>query len=204
MLPDIARRAGFTLHEKQVQPLYEQFPDLIDGIRLHWEADRIFHQSELFQFASQVWKSELEKFPMDSVERKFFLVHLLAEMWLDRVLLNLYPDEGQQLYRSMEQVDIQELRQFALKALDDKDGKLLQTVGLFAKRKFILAYAEAETFSDIAVGVFGHVTHQEVNPMVQKAIFSALPQLENQHENLIAMWDDFRLNFFQKLGSSKG
>lgn len=195
LLPDIAKRAGFLLLEKQVQPFYANHRDLIDGIRLHWLSDRLFHQSELFQFASSMWKNQLEFADLKGITKTFFLTHLLAEMWLDRVLLSQFPFGGKEMYESLDKVSGHDIKEFSKLILGDQEGKLASTVIQFSKRKFILAYPNPLEFSEIASGVFGHVTKQTDTQFLVPIVQNTLEILSKKEAALFSNWKSFSQQF---------
>lgn len=195
LLPDIAKRAGFSILEKQVNPFYSDHQDLIDGIRLHWISDRLFHQSELFNYASSMWKFQLELADLKRISKTFFLTHLLAEMWLDRVLLSRFPNGGKEMYDSLDKVSTHEIKGFSKAVLDDQEGKLASTVIKFSKRKFILAYPDPVDFSEIAAGVFGYVTKQTDTQFLIPIVQSSLEILIKKEAGLFSNWESFRQQF---------
>lgn len=195
LLPDIAKRAGVSIVDKQIEPFFHLYPHLIEGIRLHWHSDRLFHQSSLFEFATQAWKIRLESSELKTVSKKFFLNHLLAEMWLDRVLLEKHQGVGMEMYSSLEKVSFPELSQFSSLALNDHSGKLESTFSQFSKRKFILAYPDKLRFSEIASGVFGQVTQQPDTRFLMSIIGEVLEKLKSEEEPLLSHWNDFKGQF---------
>lgn len=76
---------------------------LLDGIERHFEADRIFHSSPLFAKETGAISHALsERFQEGEVPRKYFIAHVLLELVLDKVLIEIYPDLLDTYYRHFE------------------------------------------------------------------------------------------------------
>lgn len=194
LFPDLARRAGFRLLPYHLESLEDRYEHLISGIQLHWRADQVFHSSTLFKFAENAWKQALSNQSI-GVEKQFFLRHLLAEMWLDRVLLKSNPEKGPDMYQHLDQISRQEILDFSNETVQDKNGKVLHTFEQFMHRKFILAYADAERFSEIGSGVFFHTTFQPPNAELKYQIGNGLNSLSDQEGLLLQHWSNFRQHF---------
>lgn len=198
LFPDLAKRAGFRLLPQHLIPVDDRFHHLVSGIQLHWKADQVFHNSDLFEFAEGVWKQVLSTKTV-LVEKQFFLRHLLAEMWLDRVLLQINPEKGHNMYYHLDQISRQEILEFSHKTLLDKNGMVLHTFEQFMHRKFILAYTDKNRFSEIGSGVFFHITQQLPNEDLANIIAQGLSELENREQELLDHWTSFRQVFDQQV-----
>lgn len=192
ILPDIARRAGLKIHP-QVFQADDSEPaghhELKTGIFLHWKADARFHNHALFRTGCQAWKEVLDPL-IPEVHRRFFLYHLLAEMWLDRLLLMQNGDSAAQLYASVRRVEPGLLHAFS-RRLGDHQLKLLHTLDDFHRRRFLLDYADPDHFAAIASGVFSHGSRQLPDPVLRKKIGEVLPELNRFEEDLLLRWVQF-------------
>ncbi len=191
LLPDIARRAGFQLTASKLKDVDGRiYSELISGMELHWMADKKFHQSDLFNLGVALWKVHLEKrFP--GVERKFFLFHLLFEMWLDRLLLSRTPSHGLEMYDALSIADTETLALFSRQVLEDRSQSLVKTYQGFVRRKFILDYQDEILFARTATEVFSYVTQQPwredwINPVVD-----SLSDLGKFESDVLYIWDLF-------------
>lgn len=197
LFPDIAKRSGYSLRPGQILRFRPLFPDLTDGIELHWQGDKLFHQSELFDFAVESWKSVFENEKLEIPHRRYFLFHLLAEMWLDKILLQEAPDEGKYFYQSLSKVSMEEIGEFSRLAMKDNNGLIVQTLDHFIQRQFVLAYPDDAAFGQIASGVFFHVTRQEPRANLPESISDCLKGLAHHENQLIGHWKDFETRFTQ-------
>lgn len=195
VLPDLARRAGFRLQEIHLSGLdYRTDFHMINGIRYHWKADAEYHQSALFLQGCEIWKSLISKEIPGQIGRKFFLYHLLSEMWLDRILLKNFPDSGQMLYQSIGKVEDDPLHRLA-HLLCDHQLKLVDTRDDFLYRQFILDYSDPLKFARIAASVFSYASRQSFSPALQEIIASALPSVDKESGSILPVWMDF-FDFF--------
>lgn len=67
-------------------------PAFLEGLKRHFTADAIFHSSPLFhEHTHRISELLKERFPNTDVPRKFFIGHILLELILDKVLIDLHP-----------------------------------------------------------------------------------------------------------------
>lgn len=191
LLPDITRRAGVTLSSLKIRNEKGQlFAPLLHGIEFHWFADKKFHQSNLFQLGVALWKVHLEKrFP--GVERKFFLFHLLFEMWLDRLLLSEDPGRGTDMYDSLALTDTEVLALFSKNTLGDRNGVILKTYQSFLTRKFVLDYASEQQFARLATEVFSYVTQQPWKESWMEPVLAGMDDLKKFESDVLYIWELF-------------
>jgi hypothetical protein len=191
LLPDIAKRAGVGLNAGKIKEEKGLiFHPLLSGIRLHWFADKKFHQSNLFQLGVALWKAHLEKrFP--GAERKFFLFHLLFEMWLDRLLLQQQPHVGLEMYDSLKIADTENLNLFSSRSLGDRKGSLVKTYQGFVEKRFVLDYADPERFARIGTEVFGYVTQQPFQEQWVSPVLDSLLELQRFEADVLYIWELF-------------
>jgi hypothetical protein len=191
LLPDITRRAGVTLSSLKIRNEKGQlFAPLLHGIEFHWFADKKFHQSNLFQLGVALWKVHLEKrFP--GVERKFFLFHLLFEMWLDRLLLSQDPGRGTDMYDSLALTDTEVLGLFSRNTLGDRNGVILKTYQSFLTRKFVLDYASEQQFARLATEVFSYVTQQPWKESWMEPVLAGMDDLKKFESDVLYIWELF-------------
>jgi ABC-type bacteriocin/lantibiotic exporter with double-glycine peptidase domain len=68
------------------------------------------------------------------MERKFFLYHLLFEIWLDRLILSQDPLVGHQMYRSIEASDLNILQKLAEIGFEDGKNRIVHTLKGFVEK----------------------------------------------------------------------
>ena len=193
LLPDMLGRAGLKLNQSQVDPeKLSRYPDLWAGMQLHWRADRHFHPSSFFVLGNELWKNALHQNGVLAVHKKFFLYHLIFEMWLDHIILKKNPGLADRMYAGLDVLDLSEINHFAEHVLQDRQSKLLAVVQDFRSRKFILDYADVYQFSGIASGVFGYVTGQKVGKSLMDPILQALESLSSSEDQIYLHWLEFK------------
>lgn len=193
LLPDMAKRAGFQLTSHKITTEHEnRFPDLVRGIRLHWLADKHFHQSILFETGNLLWKNALAEVGFPETQRKFFFYHLLFEMWLDRILIKQDVESPAFMYAQLGRVDLSRIEGFSNQVFGENQSQLLSVFRNFTERKFIAAYADASSFANMASGIFGHITHQQDTKKLINPILSALKVLDGNEDKIYRMWMEFR------------
>jgi len=203
ILPDIVRRAGFQL-SKSVLP--EEFPAqlelLMSGMDLHWFSDKHFHDSAFFWNGYNLWKDQIG-FQISGVNRKFFLYHLLFEMWLDRILQEANPDVGPAMYASLQKADPNLIRLFSFDILGDHTQKIQATLTDFNQRKFVLDYTDDLKFSGIASGVFAHATKQNQDTELRDLISKSVLKMDRYSEPVLKDWDLFSKKLIQDWNQSR-
>jgi hypothetical protein len=142
VLPDLVRNICKT-HLKPL-PHYEhpQHQILGQGSQLHIEGDRIFHQSDFFTTCEHYIGDQLDL--EAGWPRKWFLNHLLLEIALDRVLMDLYPTLCEEFYAELEQVSPEIITTFL--DISHVDGADKFKVGFenFVRYRFLFEYAHNE------------------------------------------------------------
>lgn len=190
ILPDIARRAGIRIDSKAFDSAdFPRHSPLEKGVLHHWKSDAIFHNHPLFHRACSIWKEELGPL-IPAVSRRFFLFHLLAEIWLDRILMIQNKGAAEWLYASTSQVDHSLLNEFA-KRMGDHQEKMLTTFEEFQTRRFIIDYINPQYFASIASGVFAHGSRQANNPLLRQKIAGILPELDLYQAEMLKAWEQF-------------
>lgn len=193
LLPDFAKRAGFQLTHHKISPDHEfRFPELVRGIRLHWLADKQFHRSELFEAGNLVWRNALNLVEFPWTERKFFLYHLLFEMWLDRLLILQNPQRPERMYQGLELAGKDSFSEFSKQVFDDQNSRLNSVYQDFMERKFISAYEDSTRFAQIASAFFGYITSQKETKLLIEPIQNALIILEPEEAGILAKWTEFK------------
>jgi hypothetical protein len=196
VFPDIAKRAGFATPTRLLNQQIHDFPAIENGIRFHLEADREFHNSDLFIKGQEAWKNGLESEKL-LVTKSFFLHHLLFEMWLDRILLEQFPEAGLLMYHSFEKLNSKSILHFSKDFYNDQNGLISKVWEGFKKRRFILAYTSETDFCNIAFGVFSHVTKQKPPPLLFDIILEKTREMENRKALFHEHWNNFRQDFLK-------
>lgn len=195
LLPDFGRRAGIPLQAAAFKNDEERdFPELLAGMHLHWQADKAFHGSDLFSEGYELWKTETEA-DLTGLRRKFFLYHLLFEMWLDRILMDVNPLHALWMYESLARIDEDKLQHFSKTRARDSGQGLFRTLEDFRNRRFLLDYQDPEKFAGIAAGVFFHATGQARNDLLRPYLISKVESMDGHREIFLRKWEVFEKKF---------
>jgi len=199
ILPDIAKRAGFSTPNSLLKDQQSAYINLYNGLKFHLEADRFFHNSFLFKEGMEQWKTGLDEKRLKS-SKTFFLHHLLFEMWLDRILLHENPEAGIEMYQNLERVESHFLNQFSRSFYTDETGKIQSVFEGFLQRKFVLSYTSDIHFNQIAKGVFENVTNQKSQPELLEILGEKLLEMETRKSQFFSHWNEFKSDFFKSSG----
>ncbi|MFK7970650.1 MAG: hypothetical protein AB8F95_09790 [Bacteroidia bacterium] len=87
----------------------EQY-SLLKGVKRHFEADGIFHDSPFFKKeSSRIARNLRETFPQYDVARSFFVGHVLFELCIDRILMKLHPGLVDRFYEHFRHYNLEAL-----------------------------------------------------------------------------------------------
>ncbi|MES2690651.1 MAG: hypothetical protein V4658_09630 [Bacteroidota bacterium] len=145
LLPDITRKqvAKFTLKESYT-PLQQQF---YEGCEAHYRGDKYFHSSPFFKMVLDHSNRLINESPFsDSVQRKWFLAHILGELMIDRILVKNYPEQLEGFYDSLNRADDNELADFLRLNGMEKIEVFFDFFNHFRKVQYIYYYADNNKF----------------------------------------------------------
>jgi len=121
---------------------------LVQGCAAHYEADDWFHQSAYFKTVSQVISNQLSLYKTSTEgfmkQRTWFLGHILAEMLLDRIIIDKYPEALEHLYSDLNKIEVEVLVAYLLKAGKHDIGRFPEAFTAFRSSEFLKYYAKAE------------------------------------------------------------
>lgn len=159
ILPDWSRSAPGRRqlrweHHPEAEPKHLE---LWEGCRKHYEADGWFHDCDYFTRSSNRIEEDLVQLQAKGLmqgQRKWFLAHLLAEMLLDRVIMDKHPQALDHFYEDLNQVPYADIESFLLAAGKEDMGRFPQGHEGFIKSEFIRHYASdlgiAESLNRVA------------------------------------------------------
>jgi len=163
-------------------------PPFLDGLNRHFFADGIFHTSPTFHASTKRISTMLEEyFPDLEVKRKFFVGHILLELLLDKVLINLNPGILESYYGHFEALqpfrDIQRSIEIAVgHPVPNYETYLTK----FLRKKWLYAYADAEHIAWILKRILRRVrirnTHYLTSPNFFKLMQDFEEELTEYHE----------------------
>ncbi|HCS21918.1 MAG TPA: hypothetical protein DIW47_15410 [Bacteroidetes bacterium] len=121
------------------------------GCQGHYEADTWFHQCHYFTETTLKIEKDLAKLQelgLFGEQRKWFLAHLLAEMLLDRLIMDRHTDALDHFYGDLRQVPYQDLERFLLQAGKEEMGRFPQAHKGFIESEFIRHYSRHEGLAE--------------------------------------------------------
>lgn len=146
LLPDITRgRIKSFRHEQDFNT--NQSVDFFKGCAAHYNADKKFHASSFFnEMLSQSSNLINGASFSATLNRKWFLAHILAELMLDRILVKEYPEALDSFYKSLQSIDDKHLTEFLkLYGLFEVDS-FFEFFNHFRKVQYIYYYTDNNKF----------------------------------------------------------
>ncbi len=148
LLPDLSRAAKGRRELILNGDVHADHKDIAEGCKHHYLADNWFHQSEYFKTMSAhindpiaAVKSEGSLFQS---QRSWFLGHILAEMLLDRLIMDKHSSALDHLYTDLKAVETGRLGNFLLRSGKDDLGRFPDVFDGFRNSEFLRYYADYE------------------------------------------------------------
>jgi hypothetical protein len=109
---------------------------ILSGILQHYERDHIFHSSDFFFEHVHSIKRYLEKLSLPYViPKKHFVAHILLELVLDQVIVQMNPDIQEDFFHDIEQIqDSDIISFFSIKSFSNLD-RFIEFFGKFREEK---------------------------------------------------------------------
>lgn len=165
-------------------------PPFLDGLQRHFFADGIFHTSPLFhQETKRISNMLVEYFPDLDIQRKFFIGHILLELMLDKVLINLHPGILESYYGHFEALqpfrDIKKSLQIAVgHDLPNYEAYLKR----FVRRKYLYHYADPKHLAWLLRRILRRVRIRDTEYIISPTFFRLM---EDYEQMLIPIHEDF-------------
>jgi hypothetical protein len=121
------------------------------GCQKHYEADLWFHACTYFTETTQHIEKDLALLQEEGLfdaQRKWFLAHLLAEMLLDRLIMDRHSTALDAFYSDLRQVPYEDLERFLLHAGKEDMGRFPQGHKGFIESEFIRHYTSHEGLAE--------------------------------------------------------
>lgn len=142
ILPDFSRSAeGRRKLLLEKAPPSAEFSSLKNGCLNHYECDEWFHESSFFKQACSFLEEELKTISLGS-QKKWFLAHILAEMLLDRMIIDRFPDELDSFYRDLNHVDWAKIETFLMHCGKSNFDRFHRHQEAFREHKYLYYYKE--------------------------------------------------------------
>lgn len=160
--------------------------DFRDGIKRHFELDRLFHSGDFFIEQTQWLSREIESLELKTLSRRiYFFAHVLLELILDRVLLFQIPDLALQFYSQLEKSSLS-----CLKTYFQLNNFLPHYEGFgnyfnnFMERKFILKYSENEMIIKVLNRFHVLINKNDIAVEDRNKLMNKLPNWITKYHNI--------------------
>ena len=146
LLPDVTRGYIKTF-KHNVEHANAACLSFHQGCLAHYRADKLFHGSSFFtDILAQANGLINQTNFSETLNRKWFLAHIMAELLIDRVLITQYPDLLDEFYNSLQQINDSDLLDF-LNLYEMKDSpKFFEFFNHFRKVQYIRYYTDNNKF----------------------------------------------------------
>lgn len=180
-LPDFAR--NYTRNfDNSILDLTPNELQLQLGCVAHLEADKIFHPCEFFKKYTEILLLELNNYkPLAHINRKWFLAHILFEMWLDRLLIKTNINIVHAFYNDLEKIDTKVLTNFVLRFSNKNIVPLIIHFKNFCNAKYLYGYAQNESFVYAISRVYKNGTLYEMTLEDKELLKKFLILMEERH-----------------------
>lgn len=165
-------------------------PPFLAGLQRHFFADGVFHTSPLFTRETKHISNMLEAyFPDLEIQRKFFIGHILLELMIDKVLINLHPGILESYYGHFESLlpfrDIKRSLEIAVgHELPNYEAYLKR----FLRRKFLYHYADPQHIAWILRRILRRVRIRDTEYVQSPAFFQLMDDYEKR---LVPIHEEF-------------
>lgn len=199
LLPDLVR--GFNKKLRRAvfaqPPVSPEHRQIVEGIRKHYAADAVFHNSAEFIFFCKLIGESLtpERFP-SLQRRKYFAAHVFVELLLDRLLEKHSPQIPVKMKNDLGKTDAGVLKSyFTYLEKPVYHNEFFDNFNWLYRSKPLLFYSDNEMFGKALIRVY-----QRINPV---------PASTTEAEHLVALAnvveDDHRrrlLGIFEAVNST--
>lgn len=145
LLPDITRKL-VTRFKPNTNYTSSQF-EYYKGCEAHYRGDKSFHGSAFFKWVLEQSNAVINDAPFShSVQRKWFLAHILGELMIDRILVKQYPETLRGFYHSLDAISDRELSEYLQLNGMEKIGEFFDFFNHFRKVQYIYYYADNNKF----------------------------------------------------------
>jgi hypothetical protein len=147
IFPDLSR--GFVkLPGKLESSVYGNLHAMAAGCMQHYQADKQFHASPFFEWGTHTCTQMLNnaKFT-ETVNRRWFMGHVLFEMLLDRLLINHQPQVGIDFYADLQELSLKDMQQFVSFHQHNDYDRFLRFFEHFRSVAYIQNYPDNNLFA---------------------------------------------------------
>lgn len=143
--PDLLRNFTKNQYHKKGLTHPTILGEIEKGCLQHMERDKSFHQSKFFETTyndlRSSFQSTCEKF---GIPRFWFGLHVLIELWLDRILINRYPNTLIEFYEDLNSVQT-ELKEFLNRIDHNNPALFMSRYQQFCINQYLRKYTHNES-----------------------------------------------------------
>ncbi|MCB9236181.1 MAG: hypothetical protein H6581_31320 [Bacteroidia bacterium] len=160
---------------------------LLEGVKRHFHADAFFHTSPFFERETQWLSAQMtQRFPGDTIPRKYFIAHILLELVLDKALIHRHPDLLDNYYAHFTQSPLDQVRHatelVTKRELKNYDGFLAK----FRDHKYLYNYTRWDHIVFVLKKIMERVSIAETEFTEMEEFMNLMKEfelrLENTHE----------------------
>jgi len=147
ILPDLTRGFVKNFKQKDFFPSSAVFKNIYNGCMKHYEDDKKFHQLHFFENGSkECTKLINETFINHPLNRKWFLGHIIFELFIDRILVYHAPGIANKFYSDLEKINYKEVEQFLNLFNCSDTSRMLTIIHNFYRAAYIKNYIDNNLF----------------------------------------------------------
>jgi len=193
ILPDLIKSFCGKHYKSDKEFVHKQMRDLKSGADLHLKTDIIFHQSEVFSKMEHFIAEQLDeeaKWP-----RKWFFNHLLAEILIDRIIIEKFPETCDNFYANFDRIDSSIVSTFLKINGIQNYQNFAPGMEKFVKAAFLFDYKHNENIILALARVYQrtgvkYLFTKEDGLYLAKHLDTLLYYFDLQHDTLSALWKD--------------
>ncbi len=175
VLPDLARGQIKGLNKADFKK-----DNLLRGCYKHLQADKRFHHSHFFEVGSKQCIEFIKKLPFtNTIERKWFIGHVLFEMLLDRLLVQHFNDVAPSFYTQLKTIDEQLLNNFLVEFNCPDIARFMKGFNHFRTAAYIANYPDNNLFAYSLSRVMKRVGLPELSFSDKVVLMEGIEEIEN-------------------------
>lgn len=185
LLPDLVR--GFNKKLRKAvfsqQPVLPEHQQLVEGIRKHYAADAVFHNSAEFAFFCKLIGESLtaERFP-SLQRRKYFMAHVFVELLLDRLLEKHSPHLSVNMRYDLGKTDAGVLKSyFTYLEKPVHHNEFFDNFNWLYRSKPLLFYSDNEMFGKALLRVYQRINPVPASTTEAEHLVTLANAVEEQH-----------------------
>lgn len=160
--------------------------DFREGIKRHYELDRLFHSGVFFKKETLWLSKEIKGLELKSLNHRiYFFSHILLELILDRILLDRFPNIGHQFYEKLEKTPKTLLKEyFRTQDLLPYHDEFVKYFNFFIEKRFINNYIENVMIISVLDKFHQLINKREIDAIDKEKLNDQMPNWLNHFESI--------------------